>query len=123
MDLGAGLVLVLVVRIDGVGLAVASARGRLPAPIVTVDPCLAAVGERACGPVILLEGVGRETDLLLPSEAEEAELLRRRRLRPDGSGGVVDREAGCEVAAPIRRAAGCPVRAGGPVALAGRECG
>lgn len=123
IDLGAMLVPVRGVRVDGVGLVVASARGLRPAPIDTVEPCRAAVGDRACGPVMLLEGVGRVTDLVLPTDAEEAELLNRRRLRPVGSGGVVERAEGCRVDVPARRAADGPARAARAVPFAGLECG
>ena len=58
----------------------------------TVDPVLAAVGDRACGLDVSPAGRGKnleaETERDVTIELVDAELLRRSRLKPDGSGAV-----------------------------------
>jgi hypothetical protein len=78
--------------VDGVGLDARGLVARPAGPIDTVAPTLAAVGLRACGPVIVagkvvvgtrVAGVDR---VLAIDEADAADDKRSRR-KPDGSGG------------------------------------
>lgn len=66
----------------------------------TVEPCRAAVGLRACGPVIFSGTFGRAADVdrELPTEFAEAELLNLSLRRPEASGGVIGRGADCREA-------------------------
>ena len=78
---------------DGPGLAVSFSLDLLPAPMVTVDPCRAAVGLLARGPDILsaTSGLGAGVERALVTELVEAELLKRSLRSPEGSGGVKGR--------------------------------